>query len=114
MWPTSADIASAVDKRRAESFVPLVNCERLWGPILAAEAEACGALTPAASVLLRPTLLGSVAQSVNALLPTALFPQASDTATTLASRLSESDFLDPIVRCACAGRWQAFFSDQPC
>ena len=97
MWPTSADIASAVDKRRAESFVPLVNCKRLWGPVLATEAKACGALAPVASVLLRPTLLGSVAQSVNALLPAALFPQASDTATTLASRLSESDFLDAIV-----------------
>jgi hypothetical protein len=97
MWSTSADIASAVDKRRAESFFPLVNCERLWGPVRAAEAKACGALAPVGSVLLRPTLLWSEAQSVNALLPAALFPQPSDTADSLASRLSESDFLDPIV-----------------
>ena len=109
MWPTSADVKSAGNKRRAESY-----SERLWGPILAAEAEACGAPAPVASVLLKPTLLGSVAQSMNALLPAALFPQPSDSAVSLASRLSECDFLDPIVRCACAGRWQASFSDQPC
>ena len=99
MWLTSENIASAGDKHRAKSsvVVPLVYHERLWGPILAAEAEAYGAPAPVASVLLKPTLLDRVAQSVNALLPAALFPQASDTATTLASRLSESDFLDAIV-----------------
>jgi hypothetical protein len=101
MWPTSENVASAGDKRRAESSSKVVpsfmNHKRLWGPILAAEAEACGALAPVASVLLEPTRLHSVAQSVNALLPDALFPHASDTADSLASRLSASDFLDPIV-----------------
>jgi hypothetical protein len=82
MWPTSENVASAGDKRRAESSSEVVpsfmNHKRLWGPILAAEAEACGALAPVASVLLEPTRLHSVAQSVNALLPDALFPQTSD------------------------------------
>jgi hypothetical protein len=97
MWPTSVDVARAGDKRRAESCVPLARSERLWGPILAAEAEACGALAAVTSVLLRPDLRGCAALSVAALLPPALFPQPSDSAESLSSRLSKSDFLDPIV-----------------
>jgi len=99
MWPTSADVKSAGNKRRAESSVLVPNSERLWGPIIAADAEACGALAPVASVLLKPTPLGSVRSwhSVYALLPAALFPLPSDSAASLASRLSQCDFLDPIV-----------------
>jgi hypothetical protein len=102
-WPSLLSVASIGDahgklmEEASPGLSPPSDHIRTWGPILKANAEGCGAPAPAASVLLRPTdiALVNAARSVLALLPDALIPKSSDTATSLAQRLKQSDFLDP-------------------
>ena len=85
---------------REEPTPSVLPHARLWGPVLAAEAHSVGALTSAASVLIRPSdtcmNIWSMFARVRALLPEGIYPRSDDTAVTLARRLGESAFLDDI------------------
>jgi hypothetical protein len=101
--PSLRDTASIGEAYRKHMLVssrdpaPPINHERLWGPILDADAQGCGAPVAAASVLLRPTKIEpGVWWSVLELLPDALTPRMSDTSESLVQRLAACDWLDPI------------------
>ena len=100
LWSSRHDLATIGEAHvklmlnaRGQAPAP-IDHERLWGPILHADAKSCGAPVGASSVLLRPTNI--YVRSVADLLPVELTPMMTDTAASLSRRLSECDFLDPI------------------
>jgi hypothetical protein len=100
---TSKDVASIGEahvKLMLEALrdrAPPADHERLWGPIVRAISDECGAPAAAASALIRPTKIAQgIVESVFALLPDALTPNMADTPASLARRLAACDFLDPI------------------
>ena len=95
---------------RAWRYAALQNHAVLWGPVPAAEAaRIAGAPAGCESVLLAPAVPFALHQDVVDLIPPSVKPLPTDTAETLAARLSESDFLDDIHilnLLFLAGRWQ--------
>ena len=82
---------------RAWRYAALQNHAVLWGPVPAAEAaRIAGAPAGCESVLLAPAVPFALHQDVVDLIPPSVKPLPTDTAETLAARLSESDFLDDI------------------
>ena len=82
---------------RAWRYAALQTHAVLWGPVPAAEAaRIAGAPAGCESVLLAPAVPFALHQDVVDLIPPSVKPLPTDTAETLAARLSESDFLDDI------------------